>query len=157
MSDPFAALGRLPADPAARLEDYACRRALKVAGIPAGRARRFAAGPAFTFADLAGVDFPLSPVVTSTTGDPIRAVLGKFPKTDLWAAWVAAWDLNPGTRPGRRALVFRGPDWGLAVLHDQPPAARDHLRVGAAVGLALAAEPFTAWVGGLAWADDGGR
>jgi hypothetical protein len=94
--------------------------------------------------------------VTDDPIDPVDQLLTRFVKTNLWAAWVAAFDAGEPVvaRPGlgRRVLIGRGIGWGIVVAYDaDDPPARAHVRVGHDVGRPLVIEPLTAWVRALSW------
>ena len=141
---------------AARIEDQACRAALRTRAVsPAAVLREFSLPPSgrLTFAHLcAACDFPRTPAVTDLPPDSVDVLVGRFRKSRLAAAWVHVWDSRPEVRPGHRALVLRGGVWGLIVAYDGKSPDRPHVCVGHGVlTRPLVVEPLSAWVRSLDW------
>lgn len=152
------------AETALRVEDAACRRALRAAGVNVGTvlahygsAAKF---PRLTFAMLAGaVDFPSRPSVSGEEPDSPHQLLCKFVKSALWREWVAAWDARPDVRTDRRELVMRGVGWDMVVVRAAAAAeasGRPRLLVGPPDGPRLAVCTFHDWLQDVGWVQSGG-
>lgn len=149
-SNPFSRppKGRGP-DEKGRVEDAACRAALRMAGLSAGGiASQAGQGPAdrLTFAILdLYTEFPANPVVTGVEPDSVLHLMYRFQKSALFEAWLAA--------DGPSALVFRGGEMGVGVMTplkgkpDRPCVVTG--RGGR--GEVFAVETFAAWCRSLGW------
>lgn len=161
-----------PADagrnPAARLENAACRKALTLAGVPAARVAQQAGLGAthaahLTFAALrAFADFPCAPHVTAENPDEVGKILTQFRKTRLYVAWLGFEEDVPDVTPGTRAMIFKGPTWGVSVLYEAPnsefhrfvtdPDDRPYVVCGRP-DRELRIQPYVGWLHGVGWLD----
>lgn len=148
-------------DPAGRLENTVCRKALTLAGLGAASVVRQAGLGAphtarLTFQALrAHCEFPADPRVVTTPPDEIGVVLTKFRRSRLYVAWLGLEDDEPDTEPGTRAMIFKGPTWGAAVLYEprqgSPPIGGDPYITCGFVGRDLVIQPYTGWLRTIGW------
>lgn len=142
-------------------EDRLVRAALRAKdvqpGLLAHRAEVSAASK-LTFAMLrTHMHFPAAPTVTGVQVEGPDVLFGRFRHSNLWEAWVAAWDDRPDVHPARRVLVASAVAWGsaVAVYHTPAPPDRPHALVGFGVAQTpLVVERFKTWVENLAWDPD---
>lgn len=146
---------------ALRVEDAACRRALRAVGASAAQVARHcgAAGnfPRMTFAMLASaLDFPSRPAVSGLPPDEPSRLLTAFPRTALWGEWVSTWDLRPEVRRGERAMVMRGGGWGTVVVrYAEAQVDGPRLLIGPDRGKPLLAVcDYRDWLVELGWIQD---
>lgn len=144
--DPFARPPR--AFSADRLEDRACRAALRAVGVPTGRvalASGLEVTGRFTFELLVEyADFPMAARVTEAPVEDLLHLLTGFERTKLYKGWHAVWARHPG--PGPRVLVASGPAVGIVVVYESPaPPPRPHVvLMGGSIG-PLYMEPLPQW------------
>ena len=156
--------GRSPASDqpsaAEKLEDAACRAALKQVGASVLGVTRAAGLPVhgrLRFAHLADyADFPVRPVVTGMASDTLTQLMYNFQRSNLWEAWVIAWDETP-TIPSKRFLVYRGEGSSPWIARTAPleKPNRPYVLVGHSVGTLLILERFIPWCREIPW--DGGE
>ncbi len=140
-----------------RVEDGACRRALKTAGLnPAKVMRDAGLDPRglLTFAVLVDyADYPFNHAVTEQPFDDLLTLMTRLSKSRLAAAWFAAWAERPGVPAGGRSMVMRGAKTGYVLVYDSAvPPERPHLSLGFRRGLVLRVEPLSSWCVGVSWA-----
>lgn len=132
---------------AARVEEAACRKALRQAKVSEASVLRAAGEDRLSLRLLAEhTDFPRGVVAHRLPPDGPVELITRFRKSNLWRAWCEVWESDESTRPGSRALVLRGPPWGFLVACDYGPPDRPHLVVGHEAGTKLYLEPFGAWL-----------
>ena len=150
------------ASAAARVEDNACARALRAAGLPRGQVQREidpsrAAQARLTFADLARpFDFPARPSVSGERPDNPARLFKAFARSTLWAEWVSAWDARPGVPAADRVLVMADPGgWDTVVVRDathHPNALPPAFVVGPPGQPTLVVTYFNQWLVEVRWA-----
>lgn len=155
--DPFARPPKRDRS-AQKVEDAACRRALKTAGISPStiyRASGLSASGLLTFGALVEyAGFPITPSVTAEPLDDMLTLMTKLSKSRLAKAWFEAWAARPRVRQGERMMVMRGSLTGFVVVYDAPvPPERPHLSLGFRRGLVLRVEILSAWCRGISWAE----
>lgn len=104
-----------------RIENNACRQALRLRGISPAAVAKHAGldvrAPLTFRAVHESTGFWATPSVTDTPVDPFDQLTTRFERTNLWSAWVAAWDERPEVHPDDRMLVCESLGWGRVVLH----------------------------------------
>ncbi len=142
-----------------RVEDSACRMALRHAGISAAKICHMAGievASKIKFEHLRDyADFPEGPIVSGVEPDPPAALLTKFHKTALWDAWVETWDEQPDTRQGERVMLVKGLVWGVIIVADDVQCGdTPHILLGDSKTEKLTLTAFPHWLTQLHWPDD---